>query len=214
MRALSSVKTCIDSDARFPEIRLDDLETATREKPECSWSQTYLTRLRTYQPSQRVRAPLHRDAPLTSPDVTPASRRLREAAAESHHPESGSPSLLARSAPCAVCLERALPHGIRRVGKGPRCFPKTFPWRKNFQFRQNFSTNTEGRIDLCTPSFAFLPCLRPETRANPAPQGGRPKGRTAESLGGQPCPNSGARRSRWLASSWPTAATNTVDRSL
>lgn len=94
MRALSSVKTYIDSDARFPEIRLGDLETAARKKPECSWSQTYLTRLRTYQPSQRFRAPLHRDAPLASPDVTPASRRLREAAAKAIAPSPVPPHSL------------------------------------------------------------------------------------------------------------------------
>ena len=43
---------------------------------------------------------------------------------------------------------------------------------------------------LSKPSFAFLPCARGRTHAPLASQGGRPKGRTADTQGGQSCPTS------------------------
>ena len=196
----------------FPEIGLGGPGTAVQERPDALGAQTHPAILRACQPSPECwRAPPPgRSARL--PDATSASRGLRETAAESRRPESGSPSLqaepLAPSALHAHCrTEPAAPARDRDV------FPKPLPGGDGSKTAKTFKKTPEGNPSS-ESSFAFLPCPRPGTRATPAPQGGRPKGRTAESLGGQPCPNSGARRSRWLASSWPTAATNTVDRSL
>ena len=49
---------------------------------------------------------------------------------------------------------------------------------------------------LSKSSFAFLPCARGRTHAPLASQGGRPKGRTADTQGGQSCPNSRKKPSR------------------
>ena len=57
------------------------------------------------------------------------------------------------------------------------------------------------------PSFAFRPCAPAGARASAAPQGGRPKGRTAGNQGGQPCSNSNRRPSKQRQPSSTVAVT-------
>lgn len=163
---------------------------------------------RSFEHASRARnasEPHRRGAPPAS-----LTRRPQAEGFERPQPKAAVPSPVPPSLQAASLAPSALNTHCRTEPEAPArnrdVFPKHLPGGDGSKTAKTFKKTPEGDPSSKS-SFAFLPCLCPGTRAIFAAQSGRPEGRTAESLGDQPCPNSGTRQSRWLASSSPTAAT-------